>query len=156
MWPNLQETEDLVTFTEEIHNGKLHYFVQCFELQTEPPFKWRIFPKGYLQNPQNLLKMNHVVHLYLKSIRYKIILNGRVHLNNITPFSAYSNVIHISALHLSCCSPDLKLVGSKNEETFSAKYNPHCTLFLSLESQKAVLYQFLPHQLKCSFMFCEV
>ena len=25
MWPNLQETVDLVTFTEEILNGKLHF-----------------------------------------------------------------------------------------------------------------------------------
>ena len=25
MQPNLQETADLVTFTEEIHNGKLHF-----------------------------------------------------------------------------------------------------------------------------------
>ena len=25
MWPNPQETEDLVTFTEEMLNGKLHF-----------------------------------------------------------------------------------------------------------------------------------
>ena len=25
MWPNLQETADLITFTEEILNGKLHF-----------------------------------------------------------------------------------------------------------------------------------
>ena len=25
MWPNLLETADLVTFTEEISNGKLHF-----------------------------------------------------------------------------------------------------------------------------------
>ena len=25
MWPNLQETADLVTFTEEILNGKFHF-----------------------------------------------------------------------------------------------------------------------------------
>ena len=29
MWPNLQEPADLVTFIEEILNGKLHFFVQC-------------------------------------------------------------------------------------------------------------------------------
>ena len=29
MSPNPQETADLVTFTEEILNGKLHFFVQC-------------------------------------------------------------------------------------------------------------------------------
>ena len=28
MWPNPQETADLVTFTEEILNGKLH-FLRC-------------------------------------------------------------------------------------------------------------------------------
>ena len=28
MWPNLQETADLVTFTKDIFNGKLHFFVQ--------------------------------------------------------------------------------------------------------------------------------
>ena len=27
MWPNPQETADLVTFTEEIFYGKLHFFV---------------------------------------------------------------------------------------------------------------------------------
>ena len=25
MWPNSQETEDLVTFTEEFFNGKVHF-----------------------------------------------------------------------------------------------------------------------------------
>ena len=25
MWPNLKETEDLVTFTEEMFNGKLYF-----------------------------------------------------------------------------------------------------------------------------------
>ena len=29
MCPNPQEIADLVTFTEEILNGKLHFFVQC-------------------------------------------------------------------------------------------------------------------------------
>ena len=29
MWPNPQFSADLVTFTEEILNGKLHFFVQC-------------------------------------------------------------------------------------------------------------------------------
>ena len=29
MWPNPQETKDLVTFTEEILNGKVPFFVQC-------------------------------------------------------------------------------------------------------------------------------
>ena len=32
MRPNPQESMDLLTFTEEIHNGKLHFFVQCYRL----------------------------------------------------------------------------------------------------------------------------
>ena len=34
MWTNPQETADLVTFTEEICNGKLHFFVQCLLVTT--------------------------------------------------------------------------------------------------------------------------
>ena len=34
MWPNPQFPADLVTFTKEILNGKLHFFVQCL-LSTE-------------------------------------------------------------------------------------------------------------------------
>ena len=30
MWPNPQETADLVTFTEEILNGKLHFLCAVF------------------------------------------------------------------------------------------------------------------------------
>ena len=40
MWPNPQETADLVTFTEEILNGKLHFLCSvhtetlCFSIST--------------------------------------------------------------------------------------------------------------------------
>ena len=37
MWPNPQETTDLVKFTEEILNGKLHFFVQW-----NNNFRWRL------------------------------------------------------------------------------------------------------------------
>ena len=30
MWPNQQETKDLVTFTEEILNGKLHILCSAY------------------------------------------------------------------------------------------------------------------------------
>ena len=30
MWPNPQETDDMVTFTEEILNGKLHFLCSEF------------------------------------------------------------------------------------------------------------------------------
>ena len=39
MWPNPQETVDLVTFTEEILNEKLHFFVQCIDENYEM-VKW--------------------------------------------------------------------------------------------------------------------
>ena len=32
MWPNPQETADLVTFTEEIINGKLHFLCSVIKL----------------------------------------------------------------------------------------------------------------------------
>ena len=34
MCPNPQETADLVTFTEEILNGKLHFFVQSLVIKS--------------------------------------------------------------------------------------------------------------------------
>ena len=33
MWPNLQETADLVTFTEKIFNGKLHFLCSVWNLE---------------------------------------------------------------------------------------------------------------------------
>ena len=33
MWPNPQETADLVTFTEEILNGKLHFLCSEYPLK---------------------------------------------------------------------------------------------------------------------------
>ena len=33
MWPNPQESAELVTFTEEVFNGKLHFL--CSEMNTE-------------------------------------------------------------------------------------------------------------------------
>ena len=46
MWPNPQEIADLVTFTEEILNGKLHFLCSaCFFLSAEIPesFAWEYF-----------------------------------------------------------------------------------------------------------------
>ena len=34
MWPNPQKTAALVTFTEEMLNGKLHFFVQWYRKQS--------------------------------------------------------------------------------------------------------------------------
>ena len=35
MWPNPQETPDLITFTEEILNGKLYFLCSIFKAMTE-------------------------------------------------------------------------------------------------------------------------
>ena len=41
MWPNLQETADFVTFTEEIPNWKLHFLCsENTDFNTEMGFKW--------------------------------------------------------------------------------------------------------------------
>ena len=37
MWPNPQETEDLVTFTEEILNGKHHFLRNVNYLKSKAP-----------------------------------------------------------------------------------------------------------------------
>ena len=39
MWPNPQETVDLVTFTEEILHEKLHFFVQWKKVNIDPVHK---------------------------------------------------------------------------------------------------------------------
>ena len=39
MWPNPQETVDLVTFTEEILNGKLHFLCSA-NLKSLPSQSW--------------------------------------------------------------------------------------------------------------------
>ena len=48
MGPNPQETTDLVTFTEEILNGKLHFFVQCKNME---PVKYALVRKFFLKVP---------------------------------------------------------------------------------------------------------
>ena len=61
MWPNPQETADLVTFTEEIHNEKLYVF---YELDQQPyffNFGWKIFENCSLSSRSNYFKKNKLV-----------------------------------------------------------------------------------------------
>ena len=46
MWPNQQETADLVTFTEEILNGKLHFLYSVY--RTAVPKNFTKFTKKTL------------------------------------------------------------------------------------------------------------
>ena len=41
MWPNQQESADLVTFTEEILNGQLHFLCSVLHVMTKSKI-WRI------------------------------------------------------------------------------------------------------------------
>ena len=61
MWPNLQETADLVTFIEEILNAKLHflYSVSC-----------DYFPgANYLKELLNSFKINNYTKHWYKKLR---------------------------------------------------------------------------------------
>ena len=42
MWPNLPETADFVTFTEEICNGKLHFLCSVLKDPTHPSKRYMI------------------------------------------------------------------------------------------------------------------
>ena len=42
MWQNPQFTADLVTFIEEILNGKLYFFVQCYCMYAAQKIKFSI------------------------------------------------------------------------------------------------------------------
>ena len=56
MWPNPQETADLVTFTKEILIGKLYFFVQCQCHSCSPTINvtlvWRLFNTNFQNSKQ--------------------------------------------------------------------------------------------------------
>ena len=62
MWLNLQFPEDLVTFTEDILNGKLHFLCSDTETLTNfspmlrlyPPWKWQK-TEGFLRGPHKIV-----------------------------------------------------------------------------------------------------
>ena len=58
MRPNPQETADLVTFTEEIHNGKLHFL--CGEIAVNVPFTITTFQIVLLKSRSVLPPIQHV------------------------------------------------------------------------------------------------
>ena len=47
MWPNPQKTADLVTFTEEIFNGKYHFLVQCLVVVCMNYLNDLVIPSAY-------------------------------------------------------------------------------------------------------------
>ena len=51
MWPNPQEATDLVTFTEEILNGKLHFLSSEILVMTTGHYKYLLLlePECYLE-----------------------------------------------------------------------------------------------------------
>ena len=76
MWPNLQETAGLVTFTEDILNGKLHF------LCSDKPW---IYQTNFREKSFNLLDTKLVVNngmyeaqLYGREIKNLIICNSSI------------------------------------------------------------------------------
>ena len=47
MWPNPQETADLVTFTEEILDGKLHFLCSGSPVAVDENSLIRVFSSDY-------------------------------------------------------------------------------------------------------------
>ena len=74
MWPNPQETADLVTYNEEILNGKFHFLCSdilwfCFKGLTNKTGR-RLLAYVYIFGFCNVVKLN------LSSLRIKSILFG--------------------------------------------------------------------------------
>ena len=54
MWPNAQETTNLVTFTKEIHNGKIHFLCSDHSLTSWVPNANETFEKIIVSWPVSL------------------------------------------------------------------------------------------------------
>ena len=88
MWPNPQETADLVTFIEEILNEKVHFFVQCinFSQFTFSLFQitfWFHYFLFYLFTANLLLLILLTFSNGLKSLDF---LRKKLHLRCLTGF----------------------------------------------------------------------
>ena len=66
MWPNLQETADLLTFTEEILNGKLHFLCSDnYSWITDIRNKWFIYIiYTYFLNRKKVTHITLMLHQY--------------------------------------------------------------------------------------------
>ena len=61
MWPSPQFSTDLVTFTEEIINGKLHFFVQWMTLVSNE--SWSFYIAATLNKPHPQVMSQGIVEL---------------------------------------------------------------------------------------------
>ena len=66
MWPNPQETADLITFTEEIFNEKVHFFVQCVLLLWDQQYLKNMVKHGVYKPIKNPIpvELTDSVRLY--------------------------------------------------------------------------------------------
>ena len=62
MWPNPQETADLVTLTEEILNGKRQFL--CSGLSSKAEYQWNFLVKNPFANP--FRSVTHEVAIFKK------------------------------------------------------------------------------------------
>ena len=67
MWPNPQETADLVKFTEEILNAKLYFFVQC---KRDDPLRLSSIGSCFFTWFFNLSVIGHCLLVFVLNICY--------------------------------------------------------------------------------------
>ena len=80
MWPNPQETADLVTFTEEILNGKFHF--SCSDSCWKPFLKLRKAPRKRVREKNMIwLKkrfLHHIDYARLRNFKLKILMGYEI------------------------------------------------------------------------------
>ena len=70
MWPNPQFPADLVTFTEEIFNGKLHFLYSgWFNNHMTPTYSWCVMVSNSNFATLSLSLGHNLEHFALKSLR---------------------------------------------------------------------------------------
>ena len=81
MWPNPEETADLVTFTEEIVNGKLHFLCSVLKKNAEKHrLQYYLFGKHTLNMP-----------IFASHWNYAVIYRKKINKNNFRHFFSYWN-----------------------------------------------------------------
>ena len=81
MWPHLQETSDLVTFTEEIFNGKL--YLSCSVTNCLNAFKFQCC--HHIESSQLIWCANQLTGFYTRAT---LEFNGLIFIGNGTPSTA--------------------------------------------------------------------
>ena len=77
MWPNPQETADLVTFTEEVLNGKLHFFHSDHKLAVfiKSKYDWNLFlPMVFFKSFDEIIELWHNIGLIYPTTLIQVLI----------------------------------------------------------------------------------